>query len=315
MVNQSVKIIDQTEIENLYSIKHLRELIRTDLTTIETNIAMIQTGVSLLEEWLSQTHSSEKQERLLQLKRIDLEELVTSIFEITALCDSPELFVGICGQVAHKLGFSDHSTAIVTTAEICTILCYTRAFELIKDGKYAPWTVKSLVELNQQTFESMKRVMFLPPMVCKPEPLTSAWESPYLSFNEPVMTGRTEFTHSGDIGLDVINQQTSVALSLCPRFLSFCKELEPDGSDEDKMEFKTQQVEQWSVFKSQSEKVYKLLIDNGNEFYMGWKTDQRLRIYATGYHINPQGRPYKKAMIELAKKEPIEGNINDLTRL
>ena len=45
----------------------------------------------------------------------------------------------------------------------------------------------------------------------------------------------------------------------------------------------------------------------GNKFYFTHKVDKRGRLYCQGYHINYQSASYKKAMIELANKEIIDG--------
>ena len=45
------------------------------------------------------------------------------------------------------------------------------------------------------------------------------------------------------------------------------------------------------------------LIENGNCFWFTWKFDKRLRSYSQGYHINPQGNSYRKAIIEFADQE------------
>jgi DNA-directed RNA polymerase len=42
-------------------------------------------------------------------------------------------------------------------------------------------------------------------------------------------------------------------------------------------------------------------------FHLTHKVDKRGRIYSQGYHVNTQGAAFKKAMIELAKEELIEG--------
>ena len=49
------------------------------------------------------------------------------------------------------------------------------------------------------------------------------------------------------------------------------------------------------------------MVSQGNRFYLTHKVDKRGRIYAQGYHITTQGTAFKKAMIELAEPEFIEG--------
>jgi hypothetical protein len=66
-------------------------------------------------------------------------------------------------------------------------------------------------------------------------------------------------------------------------------------------------MENWDQFKSQSYRFYSLIATQGNRLWMTNKVDKRGRIYSQGYHITPQGAPFKKAMLELAKEEVVTG--------
>ena len=88
-----------------------------------------------------------------------------------------------------------------------------------------------------------------------------------------------------------------VALSLDTEFLSTVEE-------EPTFELDTQdKIDMWKTFKAQSYEFYKLMVRCGNEFYLTHKVDKRGRIYSSGYHITTQGTAFKKASIELSKKE------------
>ena len=316
-------VCTQTELEEVYSEKALRTAIKKDIA--EHNAPRVQEGVTRLREWLNTNHAPEKQERLENLTKLDLTELVYSVFTTIAQSSQNnwEPLVSISGQVAHKLGFNDHEAAITTTAEIVTILCYTGAFTLRKENKYAQWMVHSDLALSEETYNLIERQMFIPPMISKPQKIKTSWESPYYTFNEAVMTGKSELNNSGNIGLDVINTQNHVALTLNEEFLNTVEELPPNNVDTDEecntYTNLTSKREEWEVFKKESEWVYSLMVEHGNKFYLSWKPDQRLRLYAKGYHINPQGRPYKKAMIELHHKELVtgvpDGEIDEINHL
>jgi DNA-directed RNA polymerase len=68
-----------------------------------------------------------------------------------------------------------------------------------------------------------------------------------------------------------------------------------------------QQIEHWKHFKKQGYEFYKLMTRTGNRFYLTHAVDKRGRAYARGYHITSQGTSFKKAMIELAQEEIVEG--------
>mgnify|MGYP006087079407 CR=1 FL=1 len=302
---------EQEAIEEQYSDNALKLAIRKDV--YDCNIPRVEEGVAFLDEWLKKDHSKLKRQRLDQLKDLNLTDLVITTFAAIAQSSQSkwEPFVSISGQVAHKLGMDDHKHAITTTAEIVTILCYTGAFTLQKDGKYAQWMIHSDLYLSEETYKMIDCHMFLPPMVSKPKTIKNCWESPYYTFNEAVMTGRSDLNNNKNIGIDVINKQTNIALTLNEEFLKSVAELPPNNLDKDEdcdtFTDLTKKREEWDVFKKESEEVYSLMVENGNKFYLAWKPDQRLRLYAKGYHINPQGRPYKKAMIELHHKDIVTG--------
>jgi DNA-directed RNA polymerase len=61
----------------------------------------------------------------------------------------------------------------------------------------------------------------------------------------------------------------------------------------------------------ETNEIIDYLLENGNKFYFGWRYDKRCRMYSQGYHVNPQGNEYRKAMLsysdtELLTKEGIQ---------
>ena len=68
-----------------------------------------------------------------------------------------------------------------------------------------------------------------------------------------------------------------------------------------------EQREQWEAFKYASHRVWMLMYNQGNRFYLTNKVDKRGRLYSVGYHINTQGNQFQKAMVELADEEIVEG--------
>jgi hypothetical protein len=295
-------------LENKYSTKYLKDLILEDLKTDPVNVKHCESAVTDLKTWLTEKYPEEKTARLDQIREFNLEELVNEVFTVTATCLTWSLLVSITGKVAHKLGFDDHAEAITTAAEIITIMCYSGGFELRKPFKYAQWEVFNKLVLSKKTREQADRAMFLPPMINEPEDIQSAWESPYLTINESVFCGNAQNTHGGEIGLDVINKMNQTALAINERFIAICEELPPECKEAEK-EQKVMfggVMQTWPEFKRESEELYKELIFEGNRFYFSHKLDQRFRVYASGYHVSTQGRPYKKALLELADKTLIK---------
>lgn len=185
-------------------------------------------------------------------------------------------------------------------AEILAVLCLTDAYDINKANKMASLVLVSRIPLSDQLIQFINDSAYLPPMVCEPLELENNYSSGYLSHKDSLILGNGNH-HEGDICIDVLNRINKVALKLDTQFLSKVEE-------EPTFELDTpEKILQWDNFKRQSYSFYKLMVNQGNEFYLTNKVDKRGRIYASGYHITTQGTAFKKSCIELAKEEIVQG--------
>jgi hypothetical protein len=176
----------------------------------------------------------------------------------------------------------------------------TDAFDISKEDKMASLMVESRIQLPESVIRFIENSEYLPPMVCQPLELTHNFSSGYLTHNDSLILG-TGNHHDGDICLDVLNIMNSVALRIDTDFVSTVEE-EPTFEIKDQ-----EQQELWNTFKRQSYAFYSLMVNQGNRMYLTHKVDKRGRIYASGYHITTQGTAFKKAMLELANEEIVQG--------
>lgn len=290
----------QEMIEYQYSKKKIDTRIREE---IELNPDMIEKrkfGVQLLEQWLSKTYYESKNKRLEQVKGMCLDTIVTSVFVGVAYYQREELFTSVSAQLAGRLGFDDKLDSIKIMAEIIAVLCETDAFDINKADRMASLMVQSRIPLSNTLIDAINHSEYLPPMVCKPNKLINNYSSGYLTEVGSLILGKGNH-HEGDICLDVLNKMNQVELKLDKDFLSSVEE-------DPTFEIKTlEQQELWKSFKQQSYRFYTLMFEQGNKFYLTHKVDKRGRIYSCGYHITTQGTSFKKAMIELANEEVVEG--------
>lgn len=293
-------IVTQEWVEQHYNRKHIDRKIRVEILGNPVMVAKIEQGIELVEQYLAGSYFPKKQARVDQLKSLVLEDLVLDLFVGVSYSLRPELFTSVTAQMAARLGFSDKAAAIMTVAELLAVLCNTDAFDITKEDRQASLMVESRIPLSEQLVEFIEHSECLPPMLCEPLKLTNNFSSGYLTHNDSLVLGSGNH-HDGDLCLDVLNTMNSVAFQLDTAFLSTVEE-EPtfELNDQDK-------IDRWHAFKSQSYHFYKLMAKNGNRFYFTNKVDKRGRIYSQGYHLNPQGAPMKKAMLELAKEELVEG--------
>lgn len=319
-----LQIVRQEYLENRFNRKHIDGLIREAIALPETQ-AKVEQGVKLLNEWLGgDYHHESKKQRISQLLLLDLHNLVTDLFVGIAYIQKPQLFTTVTAQLAGRLGFSEKREAIQTVAEVLSVLCLTNAFDITKEDKKASLMIVNRMHIPDETKVFISNCEYLPPMVCEPLELESNYDSGYLTHKDSLILG-TGNHHNGNICLDVLNKMNRVRLKLDVDFLLA---LEEDKSFELKSEDEfnawvvlkkkhkqfpsyahyVAYVEgMWEMFKSTSAKMYMKMVDAGNEFHLTHKVDKRGRIYACGYHISTMGNAYKKAMIELANEEVVEG--------
>ena len=286
--------------EYTYSRKHIDRYIQSAITGSAELSAKVTHGVQLLKEWFDQEHYASKAKRLQQLHSLDLRALVVSLFVGIAYTRRPELFVAVTSQLASRLNFDDKADSIRTVAEIVAVLCETDAFDIQKESDHASLMIVSRIQLPSKLLDAIDRSLYNPPMVCEPKPVRTNFESPYLTFNDSLILGSGN-SHDGDLCLDVINIQNRVTLRLDLDFISTVEEVP------NKPITNLDQEAQWQHFKLESYHLYELLAGQGNEFYLTNKVDKRGRLYAQGYHISSQGTSFKKAMIELADQEVVDG--------
>jgi hypothetical protein len=210
------------------------------------------------------------------------------------------LITSACAQISGRLGFDDKRDAILTCSELLAVLCEADAFDITKASREASLMVVSKVPLGQELIEFVQNSAYLPPMVCTPLQLENNYSSGYLSHKESLILGPGNH-HDGDICLDVLNTMNQVALKLDLEFLTSMEEEPKDALDT------AEKRDLWQAFKAKSYEMYLHMANLGNHFYLTNRVDKRGRAYAQGYHITTQGAPFKKAMIELANEEVVEG--------
>ena len=294
-----LQIVRQEDLENRFSRKHIDGLIREAIALPETQ-AKVEQGVKLLNEWLAYPHHESKKQRISQLLLLDLHNLVTDLFVGIAYIQEPQLFTAVTAQLAGRLGFSEKREAIQTVAEVVSVLCLTDAYDITKEDKMASLMIVSRMHIPDETKVFIENSAYLLPMVCEPLELESNYDSGYLTHKDSLILGAGNH-HNGNICLDVLNKMNRVRLKLDVDFLRTVEEeptFEMDTAEKRDM---------WLKFKRDSTRMYALLATLCDEFYLTHKVDKRGRIYAQGYHINTQGTSFKKAMIELANEEVVEG--------
>jgi len=286
--------------EYTFSRKFIDKYIRKEIEENPEMMDKLAEGVARLEHWMVQSYYESKEKRLAQLQKLDLEDLVMQCFIASAYCQYPELFTSVTAQLAGRLQFSDREDGIKTIAEIMAVLCMTDVFDITKASVDASLMIESRIPLSSKLIGYIQQSQYLPPMVCCPKDLTKNKQSAYLTHDDSVILGPRNH-HNEDVCLDVLNKQNQTPLRIDTNFLSTIEE-EPTF-DIDTVE----KQKQWTNFKLASYRFYLMIAKQTGEIYLTHKYDKRGRMYAQGYHISTQGTAFKKAMLEFAEQEIVDG--------
>lgn len=146
------------------------------------------------------------------------------------------------------------------------------------------------------------------PMVCKPNKLKTNRDTGYITVRGSAILRDNH--HEEDICLDHLNRMNSVPLRINSHTAGMIanrwRNLDKPKEEEDMRDFQKRK-KAFEKFDSTVRYVMKLLYEAGNYFYLTHKYDKRGRSYCQGYHVNYQGAPWNKAVIELANPELVHG--------
>lgn len=160
-------------------------------------------------------------------------------------------------------------------------------------------------DVSEDVYDDMDKFQYPMPMVSEPKTVNQNWDSAYYTLKCSMLL-KSGNHHDDDICLDHLNRQNSVALSLDEDVIAFC-ENQWDGVTNRKSSMTDDEYKQllttFEKFKKVGKDVAQHLMVHGNRFFMTYRYDKRGRCYAQGYHINPQGNDYQKAMVSFAHQE------------
>lgn len=144
------------------------------------------------------------------------------------------------------------------------------------------------------------------PMIVQPRPVTNNREDGYITINRSLLLKKTH--HDDDICLDHINRVNKIAFVInfdtAQMVANKWRNLDRQKASETIIDFRRRK-KAFEKYDRTAKDVLKLLLKESNKFYLTHKYDKRGRIYCQGYHVNYQGAPWNKAVIELAEKEMV----------
>ncbi len=155
--------------------------------------------------------------------------------------------------------------------------------------------------------EELDRFQYPLPMVVRPRLVRSNRDTGMLESGGSLILKNNH--HEDDICLDHINRANSIKFAINFHVADMVKNqwrgLDKAKPGETRDDF-NRRKKAFEKYDKTAREIMKIVTAHGNEFHMLHKYDKRGRSYCQGYHINYQGAPWNKAVVELANKELIE---------
>lgn len=302
-----MKYDTQLLIESMYSKHQARQLIRKELMESPQIMEMVERTVVATREWLEGDYFESKNNRLLLVDRDGLEDFFLDVAGSMAQHQQVKYTMLVGMVVGHVRKWMPQFEAIRTCGELISVAVGTDLIDCLMPNSTRSGSMElvSRITLEEKTLELIKQYQYLPPMIVPPEPVTNNRGSGYLTIDWDSLILKDNH-HDGDICLDSINRFNSVAFSLDTRVIRNIrdnrKHLDSPKGDETKDEYE-RRVNSFLKMEEQSMKVFAMLVNEGNRFYLPHKYDKRGRTYCQGYHVSYQGNTYRKAILQLADAE------------
>jgi hypothetical protein len=161
-----------------------------------------------------------------------------------------------------------------------------------------------VINITADVQEDLDRYQYPLPMVITPRTVTSNEETGYLRGKGSIILRKNH--HDDDVCLDHINRVNRIRFSLDLNTAHMIKNrwrnLDKPKVGETHEEYMKRR-RAFEKYDRTAKDVMDVILLHGNSFYLTHRYDKRGRVYCQGYHVNYQGAPWNKAVIELADKE------------
>jgi len=161
-------------------------------------------------------------------------------------------------------------------------------------------------EITKDVQEELDRYQFPLPMVIPPREVRHNGETGYLMTGGSIILKKNH--HEDDVCLDHINRVNLIKFTIDTDTATMIKNKWRNLDKVKEGETRADLIKRQKAFEKYdrtAKDVIGKIVQHGNEFYLTHRYDKRGRVYCQGYHINYQGTPWNKAVVQLADKEPL----------
>lgn len=304
-------IEQQIHMEMKYSKSYVREFVREDLEGTEDFKDKVYMAIQCIKEWIAKDHYPKKKERISSLTEEQIHNVIMDVMVLLCSEGRIQALTGVVGRCVHSLDM-EYLDAVRTVGELTWFMCeadlvniYPAFASPIKIKGEGTIAIQPCYAIDDKTAKRIQQTMHIPPMIAKPRTIKTNQDCGYYTLNKPViLKGYNQ--HSKKISLDSINLFNSNEYKLDIEFLKEVQDvLKPSKRNKENI-LTEAMVKQFEDFTNQSNHVYLDIINKGNKFWLTHHYDARGRTYSKGYHVNSQGKSFKKAMINFHEDLPIQ---------
>jgi hypothetical protein len=163
------------------------------------------------------------------------------------------------------------------------------------------------ININEVVQRDLDRYQYPLPMVVPPRKVEDNRDTGYFTTRGSVILRKNH--HDDDVCLDHINRMNKVRFSIdydtARMIKNRWRHLDKPKAGESDADF-AKRKKAFEKYDRTSKEVIDQILAHGNEFWLTHRYDKRGRVYCQGYHINYQGAPWNKAVVELADKEFVD---------
>jgi hypothetical protein len=295
----------QRSIEYMYDKSRISKMIRDDINSTSEIVDKINECVeALMSTYLMGPHFNQKNIYLSKLNQSHMYDAVYRVLEVAMQLPRGLTFTSLVGQTSGVIPSENITDSFKI---VSSVISYMYFFGLLKitragDADSGMMEVIPVYVCDERIMKYIHQTQYLPPMVCAPRKLTHNKSCGYLTKENESLILKGYNHHDGDICLDSLNKFNQISYSLDIKMLTTFDEQPKNLLDTHQKEM------QFSKLREDSYRIFKLLIQSGNEFHFTHKVDKRGRTYSQGFHCNTQGNSFRKSIINLAHKELVNGS-------
>lgn len=162
-------------------------------------------------------------------------------------------------------------------------------------------------EISEDVQEELDRFQFPLPMVIEPKEVTNNRQTGYMINSGSIILKNNH--HEDDVCLDHINRMNKIKLVINKDTVRMVRnkwrKLDKPKQGESRKDYE-KRVRAFEKYDRTTHDVIAILEKETDMFNLTHRYCKRGRTYCQGYHVNYQGAPWNKAVVELADKEYID---------